>query len=310
MLVGVVRRGAVELLVARDDAVRVQPVEHRAVQLQRDALRQPVVDHPGDLRVVGGPAPLGLHQAGHGDDLAFGQVHLLGRGGQVDLRRLLLEPLDHAGQDAQRALVRHHLVGRREQVALRLPVRVGGQVQLGRVLQDRLVRAGRDAGLGAQVGHDLAEPPALRDRDRDLHQVLLVEQQRVGQRRLHVQVHAVEAGQQAVRVRAVLGGQDERAGAGHHAELGQLRAEAGRRLARGDLDHDVAGARARVVGRVVLVLVQAVDVRAADAERDQDDQQGGQRRDPAQPAPPRAVWVRSGPGCARARGGRTGHGRG
>src|ERR1700722_3852111 len=37
---------------------------------------------------------------------------------------------------------------------------------------------------------------------------------------------------------------------------------------------------------MVLVLVQVVDVRAADAERDQDDQQGDQRRDPAQPAPP------------------------
>src|SRR6202040_679795 len=193
---------------------------------------------------------------------------------------------------------------RREQVALRLTVRVGGQVQLGRVLQDRLVRAGRDAGLGPQVGHDLAEPPALRDRDRDLHQVLLVEQQRVGQRRLHVQVHAVEAGQQAVRVRAVLGGQDEGARAGYHAEPDQLRAEAGRRLAGGDLDHDVAGARARVVGRVVLVLVQAVDVRATDAERDQDDQQGAQRRDPAQPAPPRRSWSVRAPGAlARAAGG-------
>ena len=221
-------------------------------------------------------------------DLAFGQVDLLGRRGQVELRRLLLEPLDHAGQDAERGLVREHLVGRGEQVTLRLAVRVGRQVQLGRVLQDRLVGAGRDAGLGAQVRHDLAEPPAFRDRDRDLDEVLLVEQQRVGQRGLHVQVHAVEAGQQAVRVGAVLGGQDERACAGHHAEPGQLRPQAGRRGAGGDLDHEVARTRARVVGRVVLAHVEAVGVGAADADRDQDDQQGHQRRDPAEPAPPRA----------------------
>src|SRR5712691_2153017 len=164
-------------------------------------------------------------------------------------------------------------------------VRCTGQAERRRVLEHLGVGADRDAGLGAEPGQDLAQPPALRDRHRDLHQVFRVDQQRVGQRRLHMLAHPVEAGQQAGRIRAVLGRQDERAGAGYHAELGQLRPEAGRRVTGGDLDHHGAGAVPRVVGRVVLAHVEAVGVGAAYGQRDDDDQQRGQRRDPAEPAP-------------------------
>ena len=169
MLVGVVRRVAAELGVVGQDAVGVQAVEHRAVQLQRDVLVQPVVDDPGDLRVVRQPAALGLHQAGHDDDLAFGQVHLAGGRGQVDRRGLLVEPLYHAGQHAERGLVRLHLVGRGEQVALGLAARVRGQVKLRRVPEDLVEGAGREARFLAEHGHGLAEEPqALRVRDRPL----------------------------------------------------------------------------------------------------------------------------------------------
>src|SRR5690349_7808820 len=77
VLVGVVRRRALELGVAGDDAERVQAVQHGAVELERDALLHPVVDHPGDLRVVGETAAFGLDQAGHGDDLAGGEPDVL-----------------------------------------------------------------------------------------------------------------------------------------------------------------------------------------------------------------------------------------
>src|SRR4029077_7995066 len=92
-------------------------------------------------------------------------------------------------------------------------------------------------------------------------------------------------GEQAGRTRAVLGGQDERAGAGHHAELDQLRAEAGRRFTRDNLDHHRAGAAARIVGRMVFAHVKAVDPDAADGQRNDDDQKRDQRGDPAEPAP-------------------------
>ena len=61
------------------------------------------------------------------------------------------------------------------------------------------------------------------------------------------------------------------------------------RVARRDLDHDRTGAVARVVGRVVLAHVEAVGVDAAYRQRDDDDQQRDQRRDPAQPAPAAAA---------------------
>src|ERR1700722_19047657 len=64
VLVRVVRGVAGQLLVGGGDAVRPETVEHRAVELELHALRQPVVDHPGDLRIVGQPAALGLDQAG------------------------------------------------------------------------------------------------------------------------------------------------------------------------------------------------------------------------------------------------------
>src|SRR5262249_46413535 len=105
----------------------------------------------------------------------------------------------------------------------------------------------------------------------------------------HVPVHPVEAGQQAGRARAVLGGQDKRARAGHDAELHQLGRDAGRRIARGDLERDRTGAGAGVVGRVVLVHVEAVDVNAAHRQGDHDAQQGDRRGVPGDPAPAAAA---------------------
>src|SRR4029077_15485056 len=109
-------------------------------------------------------------------------------------------------------------------------------------------------------------------------------------------------GEQAGRTRAVLGGQDERAGAGHHAELDQLRAEAGRRFTRDNLDHHRAGAVARVVGRMVFAHVKAVGPDAADGQRNDDDQQRDQRGDPAEPAPGAVAPAAAATGLAAAAG--------
>ena len=83
----------------------------------------------------------------------------------------------------------------------------------------------------------------------------------------------------------MLGSQLERAGARHHAERLQPRPEAERGVAAVHLDGHRAGARARVVRRVVLVLVDVVDVQPADQERSEDHQQ----RDPRGQAADRAA---------------------
>ncbi len=213
------------------------------------------------------------------------EPHVLGGRGQVQRGGLLAEPLDHVLEHPGGGLVRDHLVGRGEQVALGLALGEGGQAERRRVLERLGVGAGREAGLGPQVGDDLAQPPAFRDGHLDLDHVVRVDQQRVGQGGLHVLVHPVEAGQQPGSAGAVLGRQHERALARHHAQLHQLRRQARRRVARGDLDRDRAGPFPGEISRMVLAHVQVVAIDAADGQRDHDNQQRGQRRDPAEPAP-------------------------
>ena len=81
---------------------------------------------------------------------------------------------------------------------------------------------------------DLRGALALGDSDLQLDAVLGVVQRGVGEAGLHVVVQLVEARLEARGVRALLGGQHERPGAGDHAELCQPRAQAGRGVGRGE----------------------------------------------------------------------------
>src|ERR1700760_3423614 len=281
-LVRVVGRAALQLLVGRDDAVRVQSVHHGAVQLQFHVVVEPVVDDPGDLRVVRGAAALGLNEAGHGDDLARGHVHGAGGRGQVVAVGFLIEPGHHALEHAGGGLVRLHLVGRREQVALGLATRVRGQSERPRRLEGLLEIGQRDAGMRPELSLDLAQPPALGDGDLVLDARGRVEQQLIGQRGLHLLLHPVETRLQRGRAGAVLGGELERPHAGHHAQRDQALADLGRALPVLHLDDGLAGAGGGVVGRVVTVLDGPVDVEPAHPDRDQQDDQDDHERD--QPA--------------------------
>src|ERR1700761_7379224 len=282
VLVGVVRRGALQLLVGGDDAVRAQPVHDRAVQLQLHALAEPVVDDPGDLLVVRGAAALGLDQAGHDHDLARIQLYRGRLLGQVVADGFLVEPVHHALEHVAGGLVGLHLVGGREQVTLDLAARVGGQPERARLLERGLIVGQRDAGVHAELSHDLRDPQPFGNGDLVLDPGGLVHQQRVGQAGLHLPLHPVGARFQAVAAGAVLGGQLERAQAGDHAQLDQALAHGGGGLPGLHLDHGLAGAGPGVVGRVVAALDELVGVPAARPQREQQDDQDDHQRD--QPA--------------------------
>src|ERR1700761_4564829 len=295
VLVRVVRRGALQLGVGGDDAVRVQPEHDRAVQLH--ALAEPVVDDPGDLLVVRGAAALGLDQAGHDHDLARAQFHRGRLLGQVVAGGLLVIPVHHALEHVAGGLVGLHLVGGREQVTLDLAARVGGQPERARLLERGLIVGQRDAGVRAELSHDLRDSQAFRDGDLVLDPGGLVYQQRVGQAGLHLPLHPVGARFQAVVAGAVLGGQLEGPQAGHHAQLDQALAHGGRGLPGLHLHHGLAGAGAGVVGRVVAALDELVGVPAARSQREQQDDQDDHQRD--QPAP--AALTAAGAATAAAR---------
>ena len=111
--------------------------------------------------------------------------------------------------------------------------------------------------------------------------VLRVQQRRPGQGGLHVAVEYEEAGLEAGRVGAVLGREDERAGALDHAVLQHRRGQLGGALARRHLDgHGRRDAGPGVVSRVHLGLVDVPDVEDADRQRYHDHQQRDPRREP------------------------------
>src|SRR5215831_10088603 len=269
-LVCVIGRLDLGLRACRPDAVFIQRVHHGAVQLQRHADVQAVVDHPGDLGEVPGPPAFRLDQAGDDNRLRLGDVAVRRPGGKFDVGRFLVVPLHHHLQHVERRSARLERVGRREQVALRVAAGIGGQAQGGRVL-DRLLVAVQVFGGVAQARDDAAEPQPLRDGDGDLDPGGGSQQQRERQFGFHVPVQPVGARLECAAVAARLRRIGEGPHARDHAQVHQLLADLRGGLAGLDQDHDVAGARARVVRRVQVVVPDVEETGAGDGEHDHQD---------------------------------------
>src|SRR5215813_12234099 len=269
-LVCVIGRLDLGLRACRPDAVFIQRVHHGAVQLQRHADVQAVVDHPGDLGEVPGPPAFRLDQAGDDNRLRLGDVAVRRPGGKFDAGRFLVVPLHHHLQHVERRSAWLERVGRREQVALRVAAGIGGQAQGGRVL-DRLLVAVQVFGGVAQARDDAAEPQPLRDGDGDLDPGGGSQQQRERQFGFHVPVQPVGARLECAAVAARLRRIGEGPHARDHAQVHQLLANLRGGLAGLDQDHDVAGARARVVRRVQVVVPDVEETGAGDGEHDHQD---------------------------------------